>query len=124
MSEFVTTEIGTKIDIAFLRSELPEQFLELCKYQQDIITQYEEFIEKLLHMTIQEKVKVHDDPFAMEEVVFRTVDIPATRLIARSSPACRREWEWLKHTTPRVSPDYFIEMAYKEYMEKKNAETD
>ena len=123
MSEFVTTELGTEIDVAFLRRELPEQFIELCKYQQDIITQYEEFIEKLLHMTIQEKVKVHDDPFAIEEVVFRTVDIPATRLIARSSPACRREWEWLKHTTPRVSPDYFISMAYKEHLEK-NVKTD
>ena len=115
--------IGSEVDVAFLKRELPQHFLELCKYQQDIIDQYEKFIEKLLHMTIQEKVKVNDDPFAMEQVVFRTIDIPETRLIARCSPACRREWEWLKHTTPRVSPDYFISMAYKEHLEK-NVKTD
>lgn len=116
--------IGTEVDVAFLKRELPQHFLELCKYQQDIIEQYEEFIEKLLHMTIQEKVKINEDPFAMEKVVFRTIDIPATRLIARCTPACRYEWEYLKCTTPRVSADYFISMAYKEYEEKKNAEAD
>lgn len=111
--------IGTKVDVEFFKGELPSHFLELCKYQQDIIDKYEEFIEKLLHMTIEENVKVEKDPFALQTFVVRHVTIPETRLIAKCSPACRCEWEYLKAYTPRVSPDYFIEMAYKEREEKR-----
>ena len=34
-----------EVDVEFLKRELPMHFLELCKYQQDIIEQYQEYIE-------------------------------------------------------------------------------
>lgn len=112
-----------EVDVEFLKRDLPLHFLELCKYQQDIIERYEEFIEQFLKVTLTEKVDFHQDPLTLQEVVFREVTIPQTRMIAHCSPACRFEWEYLKSTSPRVSPDYFIEMTYKEYMEKKNADS-
>ena len=35
-----------------------------------------------------------------------------------------RGWNWLKAQTPLISPDYFINIAYKEQEERKNAKTD
>ena len=118
------TKIGTEVDIEFLKRDLPMHFLELCKYQQDIIERYEEYIEKFItHLPIKSTVSYFEDSAELKPVVVKHITIPETRMIATCSPACRHEWEYLKTTSPRVSPDYFIEMAYKEYMEKKNVET-
>ena len=109
------------VDVEFLKRELPMHFLELCKHQQDIIKCYEEYIEKFIaHQPIKSTFTV--DPMARVEV--KRITIPEAHLVVAMTPACRQEWEYIKTMAPRVSPDYFIEMAYKEYMEKKNAEAD
>ena len=117
-------KIGTEVDIEFLKRDLPMHFLELCKYQQDIINKYKEYIEKYLHQPIKESTASRFDPFECQTLVVKHFTIPETRLVAKCSGACASEWDYLKTTTPLVSPDYCISMAYKEYMEKKNAEAD
>jgi hypothetical protein len=109
-----------EVDVEFLKRELPMHFLELCKHQQDIIKCYEEYIEKFIaHQPIKSTFTM--DPMARVEV--KHITIPEARLVVAMTPACRQEWEYIKTMAPKVSPDYFIEMAYKEYMERKNAET-
>lgn len=116
--------IGTEVDVAFLKRELPLHFLELCKYQQDIIEQYEKYIEDFItHVPIRSTISLFDDSMMMKKVEVKRITIPQADLLVPMTPACRYEWEYLKSRTPRVSADYFISMAYKEYMEKKNAET-
>jgi hypothetical protein len=116
-------KIGTEVDVAFLKRELPLHFLELCKYQQDIIEQYEKYIEDFItHIPIRSTISPFDDSVMMKRVEVKRITIPQADLLVPMTPACRQEWEYIKTMTPRVSPDYFIEMAYKEYMERKNAE--
>lgn len=118
------SRIGTEIDVEFLKRELPRHFLELCKYQQDIIEQYEKYIEQFItHTPVKSTISPFNDSIELERVEVKRITIPEVRLAMVMSPACRFEWEYLKAMTPRVSPDYFISMAYKEYEEKKNAET-
>jgi hypothetical protein len=118
------SRIGTEIDVAFLKRELPLHFLELCKYQQDIIEQYEEYIEKFItHVPVKSTISPFKDPMKLERLEVKHITIPEVRLAMLMTPACRFEWEYLKSMTPRVSPDYFISMAYKEYMERKDVET-
>lgn len=107
-----------------VKTDIPGAFIELCKYQQEIIKMYQEYIEKTLHQHIIEKDTRVDDPLTLTSVVYKEITIPETKLVMNCSPACAFEWKWLKETTPLISPDYFISMAYKESEEKKNAETD
>lgn len=117
--------IGSEIDVAFLKRELPLHFLELCKYQQYIIEQYEKYIEQFItHTPVKSTINPFKDSIELERAEVRLITIPEVRLAMVMSPACRFEWEYLKAMTPRVSPDYFISMAYKEYEERKNAKTD
>ena len=117
--------IGTDVDVAFLKRELPQHFLELCKYQQDIIEQYEKYIENYItHLPVKSTISLFDDPLKPQKLEVKHITIPEVRLAVLMTPAARFEWEYLKHMTPRVSPDYFISMAYKEYMERKDVETD
>jgi hypothetical protein len=119
------SRIGTEIDVEFLKRELPRHFLELCKYQQDIIEQYEKYIEQFItHTPIKSTISLFDDPMKPQRLEVKHITIPEVRLAVLMTPAARFEWEYLKSMTPRISPDYFISMAYKEYEEKKNAETD
>ena len=116
---------GTEIDVEFLKRELPRHFLELCKYQQDIIEQYEKYIEQFItHTPVKSTISPFNNSIELERVEVKRITIPEVRLAMVMTPACRFEWEYLKSMTPRVSPDYFISMAYKEYEERKNAETD
>ena len=116
--------IGSEVDVAFLKRELPLHFLELCKYQQDIIEQYEKYIEQFItHVPVRSTINPFDDSIMMRKVEVKRITIPQADLLVPMTPACRYEWEYIKSMTPRISPDYFISMAYKEYMEKKNAET-
>ncbi len=117
--------IGSEIDIPFLKRELPQHFLELCKYQQDIIEQYEKYIEEFItHQPIKSKISPFDSSADLQKLEVKYITIPEVRLAVLMTPACRFEWEYLKSMTPRVSPDYFISMAYKEYMERKDVEAD
>ena len=117
------SRIGTEIDVEFLKRELPLHFLELCKYQQDIIEQYEEYIEKFItHVPVKSAISPFKDSMKLERLEVKHITIPQADLLVPMTPACRFEWEYLKSMTPRVSADYFISMAYKEYMERKNAE--
>ena len=106
------------------RMDIPHKFLELCKYQQDIIEQYEEYIEKFItHAPVKSTISPFKDSMEPVSLEVKHITIPEARLAMLMTPACRFEWEYLKSMTPRVSPDYFISMAYKEYMERKDAET-
>lgn len=101
-----------------VKTDIPGAFIELCKYQQEIIKMYQEYIEKQLHQHIIEKETRIADPRTLTSVVYKEITIPEAKLIMNYSPACAFEWKWLKETTPLISPDYFIEMAYKEREEK------
>lgn len=109
-----------------IKTDIPGAFIELCKYQQSIIKQYEEYIEKYLHQPIKEEDHTEyffEGPLMMrKQHIFKKITIPETKLIIDCSPAVLYEWKWLKETTPLISPDYFIDMAYKEREEQKNAE--
>ena len=84
----------------------------------------ERTIEKFIaHQPIKSAISYFDDPMKRATVEVKHITIPEARLVVAMTPACRHEWEYIKTMTPRVSPEYFIEMAYKEYMERKNAET-
>ena len=100
------------------KTDIPGAFIELCKYQQEIIKLYQEYIEKQLHKHLIEKDTIVDDPLTLTSIVHKTVTIPETTLVMNCSPACAFEWKWLKETTPLISPDYFIDMAYREREEK------
>ena len=117
--------IGSEVDVAFLKRELPLHFLELCKYQQDIIEQYEEYIEKHIHAKIlEENITRKFPPDPDDYVVAKRVTIPETAFTMLCDDRVIKEWNWLKAQTPLISPDYFINIAYKEQEEKKNAKTD
>ena len=101
-----------------VKTDIPGAFIELCKYQQEIIKMYQEYIEKQLHQHIVEKETRIADPRTLTSVVYKEITIPEAKLIMNCSPACAFEWKWLKETTPLISPDYFIEMAYREREER------
>lgn len=103
------------------RMDIPYKFLELCKYQQDIIKQYEEYIEKHIHAKILEEDCSRKSTFDLVEVVAKRITIPETTFMMLCEPWVIKEWDWLKAQTPLISPDYFINIAYKEQEEKKNA---
>ena len=94
--------LGTEVDVAFLKRELPLHFLELCKYQQDIIEQYEKYIEQFItHAPIKSAISPFNDSIELKRVEIKRITIPEVRLAMVMSPACRFEWEYLKHMTPR-----------------------
>ena len=76
----------------------------------------------ITHIPVKSSISPFRD--SLESLVVERITIPQADLLVPMTSACRFEWEYLKAMTPRVSPDYFISMAYKEYEEKKNAETD
>lgn len=93
--------------------------IEYCKYQHSIIKKYEEYIEKYIHAEIKtENVPDHLDPMGI--VQFKRITIPQVTIMLKCDKGVLRQWEWLKFENPVLSPAYFIKMAYKEQMEKKN----
>lgn len=104
--------------------DVPHKFLELCKYQQDIIKQYEEYIEKHIHAKILEEDCSRKSIFDLDEVIAKRIIIPETNIMMLCESYVIKEWNWLKAQTPLIAPDYFINIAYKEQEEKKNAKTD
>ena len=97
---------------------------ELCKYQQNIIDIYKEYIEKQIHQKIMDKTfKEHSINFNQYSV-FRHIDIPEAHIVASCDPWVHKNWEILQAENPVISPEYFISLAYREREEKKNVETD
>ena len=107
------------------RMDIPHKFLELCKYQQDIIKQYETYIEKYIHAEIiKEDCSRKFPPDPQEYVVAKRITIPETTFTLLCEPYVIKEWEWLKAQTPLISSDYFINIAYQEQEERKSVKTD
>ena len=106
------------------RLDIPHMFLELCKYQQDIIKQYEEYIEKHIHAKILEEECSHKSMLSCDKVVAKRITIPETTFMMLCEPRVIHEWNWLKAQTPLIDPGYFINIAYKEQEEKKNVKAD
>jgi hypothetical protein len=105
------------------RMDIPHKFLELCKYQQDIIKQYQEYIEKHIHAKILEEDCSRKSALDLDKLVAKRITIPETNLVLLCEPWVIQEWNWLKTQTPLISPDYFINIAYKEQEERKNADS-
>jgi hypothetical protein len=98
---------------------VPYKFLELCKYQQEIIKQYEEYIEKHIHAKILEADIPSHDLFGPREITYRRITIPETTLMIKCDPYILKEWNWLKAQTPLISPNYFLHVAYQEQQEQE-----
>lgn len=105
------------------RLDIPHKFLELCKYQQDIIKQYEEYIEKHIVAKILETDTPEPVLFGPKESLYKRITIPESTIVMRCDPYVVREWNYLKAQTPLIHPDYFLNIAYKEREEKQNAKT-
>ena len=103
-----------------IKDDIPGAFLELCKYQQNIIKQYEEYIEKYLHQHIKEKDTLVYDQLTLCESVYKEITLPETKIVLNCSPYVLHTWKCIKETNPLISPEYFIELAYREREEKKN----
>lgn len=107
-----------------IKDDIPGAFLELCKYQQSIIKQYEEYIEKYLHQHIKEEDRMeyfYEGPLMTpKQCVFKEITLPETKIVLNCSPHVLHTWKWIKETNPLISPEYFIELAYREQEEKKN----
>lgn len=99
------------------------KLLELCKYQQNIIKQYQEYIEKHIYTKILEEDCSHKIGFGLDEVVAKRITIPETTFMQLCEPWILKEWNWLKAQTPLISPDYFINIAYKEQKERNNVDS-
>ena len=94
---------------------------ELCKYQYSIVEKYREYIEKELHQKIREEIVQQPDLNSQDWCVYKHIDIPQTRLVARCDPSVFRSWELLQMEYPLVTPEYFINIAYKEQKEREDA---
>lgn len=101
---------------------------ELCKYQQNIIDIYKEYIEKQIHQKITEETfkqpnfKQPNIDFSQDSV-FRYITIPETKMAVSCDPWVHKNWEILQAENPVITPEYFISLAYREMEEKKNADS-
>ncbi len=96
---------------------------ELCKYQQNIIDKYKEYIEKYLHQKITDEI-LKDDMDFRQSAYFRHITIPEVRMVTRCDPWVHKNWEILQAEQPVITPEYFISLAYREMEEAENANTD
>jgi hypothetical protein len=101
---------------------------ELCKYQQNIIDTYKEYIEKQIHQKITEET-FKQPSFKQPSIdfnqysVFRHITIPETRMAVCCDPWVHKNWEILQAENPVITPEYFISLAYREMEEKKNVDS-
>jgi hypothetical protein len=96
---------------------------ELCKYQQNIIDIYKEYIEKQIHQKITEETFKQPNIDFSQYSVFRHITIPETRMAVSCDPWVHKNWEILQAENPVITPEYFISLAYREMEEKKNADS-
>jgi hypothetical protein len=92
---------------------------ELCKYQQNIIDKYKEYIEREIHQCIQEEITKQPHFEFSEIAYFRHITIPETHLVVRCDPWIQKNWELLQAENPVITPEYFISLAYREQEENK-----
>jgi hypothetical protein len=97
---------------------------ELCKYQQNIIDKYKEYIEKQIHQKITEEIVKQPSIDFNQYSVFRHITIPETRMVARCDPWVYKNWEILQAENPVITPEYFISLAYREMEERNSADPD
>lgn len=94
--------------------------VDLCLYQQDIIKQYERYIESYIHQPIQKVVDKYREHINFnEQVITERIILPMTQIVALCSPRVVRNWELIKHETPMVPVRYFIDMGHKYEEEEK-----
>lgn len=87
---------------------------ELCKYQQSIIDKYKDYIETYIHQKIQEEIIKHPGIDFNETYFIRHITIPETQLVVRCDRWTHHNWELLQAENPLITPEYFINIAYKE----------
>lgn len=111
-----------------------EGLWEFCKYQNELLKMYKEYIEKTILVKILENYKpaskyVGDDPRKSEwleqECRVLEVKIPESRFIMLETANVQRRWELLNWDMPFVQPEIYVDLLYKAAEEqKKNVETD
>jgi hypothetical protein len=111
-----------------------EGLWEFCKYQNELLKMYKEYIEKTILVKILENYKpaskyVGDDPRKSEwleqECRVLEVKIPESRFMMLETPNVQRQWEFLNWDRPFVQPEVYVNLLYKAAEEqKKNVETD
>lgn len=95
---------------------------ELCKYQQNIIDKYKEYIEKQIHQKIHEEIMEQPNMTDIGQYsYFRHITIPEVSMITRCDSWVHKNWEILQAENPVITPEYFISLAYREMEEKNNA---
>lgn len=87
--------------------------VDLCLYQQDIIKQYEQYIEKFIHQPIQKTIDKHRSHLNFnEQIMIKQITLPEIKIAVKCSPRELRTWELIKYETPRVPVDYFIRLGH------------
>ena len=99
------------------------QLLEICSYQQELLTKYEEFIENQIVSKIKEEDFNGDRWRPDSWASFKRITIPETSFMLRCDPSTLKAWEWLKFQKPVFEPELYIKAAFIEEGEN-NAKTD
>ena len=104
--------------------DLNEGIWEFCKYQNDLLKQYKEYIEKTLHAKILEKFdpasKDSGRPWCEHESRVHEIKIPETRFVILETPNVKRQWEMLNWDQPLIKPDVYLNVLYKAMEEQNN----
>ena len=94
------------------------QLLEICSYQQELLTKYEEYIEQNITSKILEED--YDNPWdPMGQANFKRITIPQSTFMLRCDPSTLKAWKLLQYERPVFEEDYFIKTAFIEEGENK-----
>lgn len=103
--------------------DLNEGIWEFCKYQNELLKKYKEYIEKTIHVKILEKFDPAKDsgrPWFEQECRVHEIKIPETRFVILETPNVKRQWEILNWDQPLVKPDVYLNVLYKAMEEQNN----
>ena len=105
-----------------------EGLWEFCKYQNDLLKQYKEYIEKTILVKILENYKpvtkcIDGDPRKSEwwnqECRVFEVKIPESRFMMLETPNVKRQWDILNWDQPLIKPEIYLNVLYKAMEEQQ-----
>ena len=104
--------------------DLNEGIWEFCKYQNDLLKQYKEYIEKTIHAKILEKfdisAKDSGQIWSERECRIHEIKIPETRFVILETPNVKRQWDILNWEQPLIKPEVYLNVLYKAMEEQNN----
>lgn len=80
-----------------------ECLYSIIQYQQDIIRQYEEYIEKNIHQPIKKYTREDFDNKSLERIYLQRITIPQADIITSCEPRVIREFDIIKSEFPIFS---------------------